>query len=87
MSRIDRGLKAQVRRGRICPRQLNRDIVLNCTVRKAAASDADVLFSLVSEFATSFTPEREAFEVSLKQLLSDESARLSLAENDGEVIG
>ena len=60
---------------------------MDYTLRKAAAADADQLFSLVAQFATSFKPERAAFDVCLKGLLSEESTWLSVAEYQGEVIG
>jgi GNAT superfamily N-acetyltransferase len=49
--------------------------------------DCDTLFSLVSQFATSFIPERSAFEICLKELLQDENAWISVAEYQGEGIG
>lgn len=60
---------------------------MDYTLRKASADDANQLFSLVTQFATSFKPERAAFEVCLEALLLDENAWLSLAEDQGEVIG
>jgi GNAT superfamily N-acetyltransferase len=56
-------------------------------IRKATPDDADAIFVLVAEFATSFRPEKEAFLVSLKSLLPDESALLVVAELDGDVVG
>lgn len=59
----------------------------NLLIRPAAAEDADDVFALVKDFATSFAPERRAFEESFKQILSDEAAWLSVAEADGNLIG
>jgi len=56
-------------------------------VRKATADDADELFRLARDFATSFKPERGAFDVSLRHLLADEDAWLSVAEDEGDVVG
>jgi GNAT superfamily N-acetyltransferase len=58
------------------------------TVRRLGRSDADsvadALFELVARFATSFAPERSAFEVSLRAVLADDSAWLGVAhEEDG----
>jgi len=58
-----------------------------CTIRKASADDGDGLFSLVMQFATSFRPERTAFDVSLSALMVDEAACLLVAEHEGQVIG
>ena len=58
-----------------------------CTIRRASADDAEELFSLVTQFATSFRPERAAFDVSLKALLADEAACVLVAEHQGRVIG
>ena len=56
-------------------------------IREATADDADQLFALVKDFATSFKPERQAFDISLNHFLADEDAWLHVAEEDGEVIG
>ncbi len=56
-------------------------------IRGAVENDADAIFSLVADFATSFHPEKAAFLVSLKETLSTESAWLSVAEMDGEIVG
>ena len=55
--------------------------------RKATASDADILFSLVCQFATSFQPDRQSFEICLNEFLADDSVWLSIAECNGEVVG
>lgn len=57
------------------------------TLRPAGLADANALFSLVEQFATSFQPERSAFAVSLNALLAEENAWLQIAEAQGEVIG
>jgi N-acetylglutamate synthase-like GNAT family acetyltransferase len=61
--------------------------LLDFTIRKASVDDANQLFSLVSQFATSFKPEQASFNICLKELLSDESAWFSVVEYQGEVIG
>ena len=60
---------------------------MTCVIRNAELRDAEVLFLLVEQFATSFRPEREAFSVSLGQILGDDAARLIVAELDGVVVG
>ena len=57
------------------------------SVRKATADDADALFGLAKEFATSFLPERTAFEIALADIISTDAANLSVAEVNGEVVG
>jgi len=56
-------------------------------IRKATTSDFQSLFALAQRFATSFIPEREAFERSAQIVLTDEAAWLAVAERDGTVIG
>lgn len=48
-------------------------------IRPAAPHDADALFALATDFATSFRPERAAFDAALAELLPDPSARLLAA--------
>ena len=60
---------------------------LTVSVREAIKDDADALFSLASAFATSFAPERAAFEIALADIISTDGANLSVAEVDGEVVG
>ena len=57
------------------------------TIRSATLGDSSCLFALVSEFATSFVPEKLAFDISLKGIVSDESASLEVAEYLGEAVG
>ena len=56
-------------------------------VRPAQPSDLDAVFSLASAFATSFTVERSAFESSFAGLLQSLDAFLSVASDDGRVVG
>ena len=57
------------------------------STRKATEDDADALFGLAKEFATSFVPERAAFEIALTDIISTDGVNLSVAEVNGEVIG
>jgi GNAT superfamily N-acetyltransferase len=56
-------------------------------IRKATLSNAADLFLLVTQFATSFEPQREAFDVSLGSLINDAAACLLVAEIEGELVG
>ncbi len=57
------------------------------SIRKATGADADALFSLAEQFATSFVPERAAFETALADIIATDGANLSVAEIGGEVVG
>ncbi len=56
-------------------------------IRKATADDADAVFCLTEEFATSFVPERAAFEIALADIIANDGANLSVAAFNGEVVG
>jgi len=56
-------------------------------VRPARRSDADDLFPIIADFATSFVPERGAFERTLPRVLADENACLLVAELEARVTG
>ena len=45
------------------------------------------MFGLAEDFATSFAPERAAFETALADIIASEAANLSVAEEDGKVVG
>ena len=60
---------------------------MSLIIREANPNDTEKLFSLVTEFATSFKPRRESFEDSFHNLLSNDSACLLVAEKSGDVIG
>ena len=60
---------------------------MNVFIRKATEEDADAMFGLAKEFATSFLAERAAFENALADIISNDDANLSVAEVDGEVVG
>jgi GNAT superfamily N-acetyltransferase len=57
------------------------------TIRPAALTDSDALFSLASAFATSFSVERSAFESSLVALLQSPDAFIAVASDSGRVVG
>jgi GNAT superfamily N-acetyltransferase len=50
-------------------------------------ADADALFELVEQFATSFRPQREAFDICLRALEGSPSAWVTLAECGGQIVG
>jgi GNAT superfamily N-acetyltransferase len=56
-------------------------------IRKANLNDRDSLFLLVTQFATSFEPDRELFEFSFRNIVADDSACLLVAGAPGEVVG
>ncbi len=56
-------------------------------IRAAQLTDSDALFSLASAFATSFTVERSAFELSFSALLQSPDAFLAVASDSGRVVG
>ncbi len=49
------------------------------SIRKATEDDADALFGLAKEMATSFVPESAAFEMALADIISTDGANLSVA--------
>lgn len=55
------------------------------TVRAATPADADALWALVREFATSFVPDRAAFDSTLPVLLARDDVLVLVAEDDGVV--
>jgi len=57
------------------------------SIRRATEADEDALFLLVKDFAVTFVAERSAFEASLREILADEDANLSVAVVDGQVVG
>ena len=60
---------------------------MTLSIRKATTDDTDALFGLAEEFATSFVPERAAFEIALANIISADGANLSVVEVKGEVVG
>ena len=60
---------------------------MDLSIRRATDADGDALFPLLEDFAVTFVPERSAFEVSLREILADEDANLSVAVVDGQVVG
>ena len=55
-------------------------------IRRANAADADQIFELAREFATSFTPERASFDVAFAHLVDQEDTRILVAEEGGRLI-
>ena len=56
-------------------------------VRRALVSDADAVFRLLCEFATSYKPVRPAFDSNYPRLLGNEGTDLLVAEQGGLVVG
>jgi GNAT superfamily N-acetyltransferase len=59
----------------------------SCQIRPATSADADTLFELVEQFATSFRPRRDAFDTCLRALEAEPSAWLAVAERGGQIAG
>lgn len=57
------------------------------TIRQATAEDAKDLFDILTWFVASFTPEKTAFENTLKHLLNDDTVCLNVAVIKDKVIG
>ena len=56
-------------------------------IRKANLYDRDSLFLLATQFATSFEPDRDLFEVSFRNIVADDSACMLVAGEPGDVVG
>ncbi len=56
-------------------------------VRKATIQDADSIFRLVKDFATSINPQKEFFIQSFKDLMSDEKAFIFVEDNGDKIVG
>ncbi len=56
-------------------------------IRKATWEDAHAVFGLVTDFATSFRPEQAAFSASIREVLTDKSALLTVAVRNGDIVG
>jgi GNAT superfamily N-acetyltransferase len=57
------------------------------SIRAAQAPDADQLFPLVEQFATSYRPDRVAFDRHFPLLLATGHAGCFVAELDGQIVG
>jgi GNAT superfamily N-acetyltransferase len=55
-------------------------------IRVANEADVEDLFPIVAEFATSFIPERPAFQRAFQRLKGDDHACLLVADHDGRPI-
>jgi GNAT superfamily N-acetyltransferase len=61
---------------------------LSMTIRRAAINDADNVWLLVKDFAPTFVPEQEAFELAFRSALQEPQTLVLIAEqNDGSVVG
>ena len=56
-------------------------------IRPATVADADGIWPLVSAFATSFTPDREAFAVILPALVARDDVLALVAESGDTLVG
>ena len=60
---------------------------MELSIRRATQADDASLFLLVKDFAVTFVPERSAFENSLREILADEDASLTVAVVEDQVVG
>lgn len=60
---------------------------MNVKIRRAYFGDANELFELVEKFATSFKADHSLFIESLKNLISDNSVFLCVAEYNNKLYG
>ncbi|UCB44010.1 MAG: GNAT family N-acetyltransferase [Dehalococcoidales bacterium] len=60
---------------------------MDVTLRKGTVDDAEELFILVQDFATSFLPDKLAFRNTLEQVITDESANLTVALLQENIVG
>jgi GNAT superfamily N-acetyltransferase len=56
-------------------------------IREALVRDAEELFLLTADFATSFQPARDTFHASFSRLLDHDDALLLVAEESGVLCG
>ncbi|SDS83714.1 GNAT family N-acetyltransferase [Microlunatus soli] len=56
-------------------------------IRPAGSADADQLFGLATQLATSAVPQRQAFQRSLEQILSDPERHLLVAADGDQLQG
>jgi len=56
-------------------------------IRPATLSDADSVFELLQQFATSYTPVRAKFDEILPGLISSNAACVLVADDAGEIVG
>ena len=56
-------------------------------IRRTEARDAEAVFRLLTQFATSYVPRREAFDRQFPRLLESEQAVFLVVEVDGSVVG
>ena len=63
------------------------DLMLGLVVRPARRSDADLLFPLVEQFATSYRTDRGAFDRHLPLLLDADHVDCLVAEGGDDLLG
>ena len=66
---------------------LYEEKAMDFIIKKADFEDRDALFDMVKQFATSFKPERSAFEASFARLLANEDACLLMVRSENTLIG
>lgn len=56
-------------------------------IRPAAPDDAEAVYGLLTQFVTSYSPQRDAFDQHFPQLLAGDSSVLLVAEIGASVVG
>ena len=56
-------------------------------IRRMSEDDLSAVFALVEKFATSYPAEHEGVSVAVRHLMTEDAARLVVAEHQGEVVG
>jgi len=60
---------------------------MKCIIREAELNDADAIFCLTKDFATSFATEEVTFRSSYAALVQDSNSYLAVAEVEEMVVG
>lgn len=63
------------------------DTMSDLVIRPARPADADQLFRLVEQFATSYRPDRAAFDRHFPRLLAADSTDCLVADGGGDLLG
>jgi GNAT superfamily N-acetyltransferase len=57
------------------------------SIRRGAVDDADDVWPLVAQFATSYKPQRDAFDAAFTSLNTRDDTLVLVAETDGDIVG
>lgn len=59
----------------------------SCEIRPARVDDAGRVFEMLTEFVTSYRPDRQAFDVNFPALVASPDADLLVADDNGYLLG